>query len=111
MRMNINSGAKIDYQGVGKGTRAAQAPPPILSTTPAPTTVVQRNHVGAGAVGKGGEGACAALVSILDVDSDCTNIPPTRLYGTKDAHKGPPIRPSSTRVPTHRGGIFICSQP
>jgi hypothetical protein len=51
----------------GKGrsyrcTRAAQAPPPILSTTPAPTTLFS-GHVGAGEVGKGG-GACAAHVPV-----------------------------------------------
>ena len=37
--------------------------PPILSTTPAPTTLFS-GHVGAGEVGKGGGGACAAHVPV-----------------------------------------------
>ena len=48
-----------------EGTRAAQAPAPIIHPSPAPTTDVaptSRHHVGAGWVGTGGGGACAALV-------------------------------------------------
>src|SRR5579859_2050944 len=45
-----------------RGTRAAQAPPPIIHPAPAPTRYGSCIDVGAGEVGMGGEGACAALV-------------------------------------------------